>query len=110
METKKRKLGIDGKTVDITNIADKSLAQFRQQLKQNGVVLSEERLESVYNSLHESAIVRRETEGMDKDAKRAYMDARYPERAAERARIMAEAKAQAEAMVAKVLAEKNANK
>lgn len=51
MEIKRpTKLAIDGKVIDISRIAEKSVAQFNAQLKQNGIVLTEERLQSVYNA------------------------------------------------------------
>lgn len=49
METKKpTQLAIDGKVISIEKIGEKSLAQFAAQLKQNGIVLEQERLERVY--------------------------------------------------------------
>ena len=40
METKR--LAIKGKTITFNDIENKSLAQFKQQLKQNGVVIEDE--------------------------------------------------------------------
>lgn len=49
METKRpTQLAIDGKVISIEKIGEKSLAQFAAQLKQNGIVLEQERLERVY--------------------------------------------------------------
>ena len=58
--SKKKTLGINGKVVDITNIASKSKAQFKAQLKQAGVEIDDERLESVYTQLHNEAVVEKE--------------------------------------------------
>lgn len=44
-------LAIDGKVINVSKIGEKSLAQFRQQLKQNGLEIDPERLQSVYDSL-----------------------------------------------------------
>ena len=43
-------LAIDGKVISIANIATKSVKQFAAQLKQNGIVLDEARLQSVYDA------------------------------------------------------------
>ena len=42
METKK--LAIQGKVIVFNDIQNKSLAQFKQQLKQNGIVLEDEQV------------------------------------------------------------------
>ena len=43
MEKKKpTKLAIAGKVIDISKIGEKTLAQFKAQLKQNGVVISDD--------------------------------------------------------------------
>ena len=44
-------LAIDGKQVNVSKIGEKTLAQFKQQLKQNGLEIDPERAASVYNSL-----------------------------------------------------------
>lgn len=43
-------LAIDGKVINISKIAEKTLAQFKQQLKQNGLTIDDARAESVYNA------------------------------------------------------------
>lgn len=43
-------LAIDGKVINISRIGEKSVAQFAQQLKRNGVVLDAARLQSVYDA------------------------------------------------------------
>lgn len=45
-------LAIEGKVISIENIGSKSKAQFADQLKKNGIVLDDDRLESVYTTLH----------------------------------------------------------
>ena len=44
-------LAIDGKTIDISRIGEKTLAQFRAQLKQNGLDVEPARSQNVYESL-----------------------------------------------------------
>ena len=44
-------LAIDGKVINVANIGEKTLAQFKQQLKQNGLEIDPERLQKVYDSL-----------------------------------------------------------
>ena len=44
-------LAIDGKVINVAKIGEKTLAQFKQQLKQNGLEIDPERLQSVYDSL-----------------------------------------------------------
>lgn len=66
---KKKTLGIDGKVVDITNIASKTKAQFKAQLKQAGVEIDDERLESVYTQLHNEAVDAGATAGMSEEEK-----------------------------------------
>lgn len=44
-------LAIDGKVINVSRIGEKTLAQFKQQLKQNGLEIAPERLQSVYESL-----------------------------------------------------------
>lgn len=53
METKKHPttLAICGKVINTANVADKSLKQFKQLLKQNGVAVSDERALKVYNRI-----------------------------------------------------------
>lgn len=45
-------LAIDGKVISIEKIGEKTQAQFAAQLKQNGIVLTEDRLKSVYETFH----------------------------------------------------------
>lgn len=51
METKATKLAIDGKVISIEKIADKSLAQFKAQLKQNGLTIDDDRAEKLWLNL-----------------------------------------------------------
>lgn len=90
-----KKLGINGKVVDITNIASKSKAQFAAQLKQAGVILDEARLESVYTTLHDQAVDEEATKDMTDEQKQAYFAERHPELTAEREARRAEAEQKA---------------
>lgn len=72
-----KKLGIMGKVVDITNIANKTKAQFKAQLKQAGVEIDEERLESVYTQLHNEAVDEAATANMTDEEKKAYFEEKY---------------------------------
>lgn len=57
METKMPKsLAINGKVISIERIGEKTQAQFAAHLKQNGIVLEEERLKAVYSQLHDMAV------------------------------------------------------
>lgn len=61
MEAKKQQtmpaqLAIDGKVISIEKIGEKTQAQFAAQLKQNGIVLDDERLQSVYETFHGMAV------------------------------------------------------
>lgn len=49
-------LAIDGKVISIEKIGEKTQAQFDAQLKQNGIVLDDERLQSVYETFHGMAV------------------------------------------------------
>lgn len=49
-------LAIDGKVISIEKIGEKTQAQFAAQLKQNGIVLDAERLQSVYETFHGMAV------------------------------------------------------
>lgn len=73
----KKTLGINGKVVDITNIASKSKAQFKAQLKQAGVEIDDERLESVYTQLHNEAVDAAATADMTEEEKTAYFENKY---------------------------------
>lgn len=57
---KPTKLAIAGKVIDISKIGEKTLAQFRAQLKQNGIVLEEESLERLYHLLRDTEPVAEE--------------------------------------------------
>ena len=57
---KPTKLAIAGKVIDISKIGEKTLAQFRAQLKANGIVLEEESLERLYHLLHDTEPVAEE--------------------------------------------------
>lgn len=46
-----KKLAIAGKVINVTKIGSKSQAQFAAQLKANGIVLPEERLNRIYLKL-----------------------------------------------------------
>ena len=46
-----KKLAIAGKVIDVTKIGDKSLAQFRDQLRRNNVNIPEEQFEIIYTRL-----------------------------------------------------------
>ena len=46
-----KKLAIAGKVITFNDLENKSLAQFKQQLKMNKVDISDERAESVYHLL-----------------------------------------------------------
>lgn len=54
METTKRptQLAIDGKVISIEKIGEKSLAQFKAQLKQNGLQIEDERAKRVYDACY----------------------------------------------------------
>lgn len=62
MDTKQKQptmpaqLAIDGKVISIEKIGEKTQAQFAAQLKQNGIVLDDERLQSVYETFHGMAV------------------------------------------------------
>ena len=73
----KKTLGINGKVVDITNIASKSKAQFKAQLKQAGVEIDDERLEAVYTQLHNEAVDAKATANMTDEEKNAYFENKY---------------------------------
>ena len=45
------KLAIAGKVIDVSKIGEKTLAQFKAQLKQNGVVIGDERADKLYHHL-----------------------------------------------------------
>lgn len=45
------RLAIAGKTINIEKIGEKTLAQFRAQLKQNGVIIDDAASERIYRNL-----------------------------------------------------------
>ena len=47
-----KQLSIKGKVISVEKIGQKTLNQFKQQLKQNGLQVSDSQAESVYNALH----------------------------------------------------------
>lgn len=53
-EAKPKHLAIQGKVINVEKIGEKTLAQFKAQLKQNGVTLEDEQVEFIYNSLKPS--------------------------------------------------------
>lgn len=93
-----KKLGINGKVVDVSNLAKKTKAQFGAQLKKAGVELDEERLEALYTSLHDRAVDEEATAGMTKEEKQAYFDQKHPERAEMRRKMEEENRTRAEFM------------
>lgn len=69
-------LHIDGKKVSIEKIAEKSLAQFRAQIKQVGLEISDERLESIYKSLRHEEITEEEKTAIKAEAERKAEEAK----------------------------------
>lgn len=71
MDTKQKQptmpaqLAIDGKVISIEKIGEKTQAQFAAQLKQNGIVLDDERLQSVYETFHGIAVEAAEQEAKE---------------------------------------------
>ena len=55
-QTMPTQLAIEGKVISIEKIGEKTKAQFAAQLKQNGIVLDDERLQSVYDTFHDMAV------------------------------------------------------
>ena len=51
METKPTKLAIDGKIISVEKIAEKSLAQWKAQLKNAGLTVDDERAEKLWLNL-----------------------------------------------------------
>lgn len=49
-----KKLAICGKTIDMSKVADKTAAQFRDQLKRNGVTLSDEQFDALWENIQKS--------------------------------------------------------
>lgn len=50
-EIKPKHLAIQGKVINVEKIGEKTLAQFKAQLKQNGVTLEDAHAERVYKNL-----------------------------------------------------------
>lgn len=73
MEKKKQtmptQLAIEGKVISIEKIGEKTKAQFAAQLKQNGIVLDDERLQSVYDTFHDMAVSIAEQEAQSEQEK-----------------------------------------
>ena len=69
-------LHIDGKKVSIEKIAEKSLAQFRAQIKQVGLEISDERLESIYKSLRHEEITEEQKAAIKAEAERKAEEAK----------------------------------
>ena len=67
---KPKRLAICGKVINIEKIGEKSQAQFEAQLKQNGIVLEAEELETLYTMLTAEP-ENIETKQAERDAKRA---------------------------------------
>ena len=51
MAKEQKVLAVGGKSVNIAKIAQKTLAQFKQQLKQNGINLTDEHAAKLYAKL-----------------------------------------------------------
>lgn len=49
-----KKLAICGKIIDISKIAEKSAAQFRDQLKRNGITLTDEMFNALWENVQKS--------------------------------------------------------
>lgn len=81
------KLAIDGKVINIEKISEKTLAQFKAQLKQNGLTIDDARAEQVYLNCRGELTA-------EQAARKAAVEAKV-------AQIKAEAQAQAEAIKAK---------
>lgn len=48
------KLAICGKIIDMSKIAEKSAAQFRDQLKRNGIILSDDQFDDLWKHVQKS--------------------------------------------------------
>lgn len=76
METKKpTKLAIGGKIINVEKIGEKSLAQFRQQLKQNGVTVEEATSERLWMNLRGELTDEQKAAKAEAEAKAAEMKA-----------------------------------
>lgn len=73
METKR--LAISGKVITFNDIENKSLAQFKQQLKQNGVVIEEETAHRLWCNLRGELTEEQQAAKAAAEAKAAEMKA-----------------------------------
>lgn len=85
------KLAIDGKVINIEKIGEKTLAQFKAQLKQNGIVLEDARAEKLWLNLRGELTPEQQAAKEAADAQTAQIKAEAKARA-EAARKAAEAK------------------
>ena len=79
---KPTKLAIAGKVIDISKIGEKTLAQFRAQLKQNGVTIEEDSLERLYVNLRGELTEEQKAMKAEAEAKAAEMKAAAEAKAA----------------------------
>lgn len=92
METNKpTSLAIDGKVINVEKIGEKTLTQFKAQLKQNGIVLEEARAEKLWLSLRGELTEEQKAAKAAAEAKTEQLKAEAKARA-EAARKTAEAK------------------
>lgn len=77
-------LGIQGKLISVEKIGEKTKAQFAEQLKQNGIVLSDEHLQSVYDMLQR--LVEQEKASAAEDAAAQVADATPAEQTTDEAK------------------------
>lgn len=76
METKKpTKLAIGGKIINVEKIGEKSLAQFRQQLKQNGATVEDATSERLWMNLRGELTDEQKAAKAEAEAKAAEMKA-----------------------------------
>ena len=76
------KLAIAGKVIDVSKIADKTLAQFKAQLKQNGIVVSDERADKLYHHLRGELTTKEQSAKEEVAAKVAQLKAEAEAKAA----------------------------
>lgn len=70
-----KKLAICGKVITFNDIQSKSLAQFKQQLKQNGVTIEEETAHRLWCNLRGELTEEQQTDKAAAEAKAAEMKA-----------------------------------
>lgn len=75
------KLAIAGKTIDVSKIGEKTLAQFKAQLKQNGVVIDDERANKLYHHLRGELTPEEQAAKKEADTKIAQLKAEAEEKA-----------------------------